>query len=456
MKFFRAFIIFCFLFSWYPALPNVIAQSEPPKLPIYIVQPGDSLNLIALKFNVSAQDIVAVNSLPDPNILQVNTQLVIPGITGAEGLLSFEPIKFGETPLQIARRYNLPLNSLYKLNRITTPSEFFLGANIILVNEESESSKRQLYKMQAGETLLEAAIKQDQSPWQITFENQNSYPWQVIPNEQIVTIKQNADAVSDDTISIDKLPLKQGKTSSIYIREEVTNPSASLDGMGIDFYNFEDQSIAIFGVHALKDPGLYPFHLEYQNTSGENISVDQLILVQSGFYPKDPPLSVDPATLDDASNQKEEDIVNQIYSRHSEIKLWDDVFQWPTDDPCIKSGFGNRRSYNGSPYDRYHTGLDLGVCLNFNVYAPADGIVVFSGPLDIRGNATIIDHGFGVFSGFWHQSKTFVETGQQVKVHDLIGEIGNTGRSTGPHLHWEMIANGISVNPIDWLETTFP
>ena len=107
-------------------------------------------------------------------------------------------------------------------------------------------------------------------------------------------------------------------------------------------------------------------------------------------------------------------------------------------------------------YDRFHTGVDFGVCANLNIYAPADGVVVFTGPLTVRGNATIIDHGFGIYSGFWHQSNIFVQVGNKVTAGDLIGEIGTTGRSTGPHLHWEVIANGIQVDPLDWLDIEFP
>ena len=121
-------------------VPNSVkAQSDTPQFPVYIVQPGDTLNLISLKFNVSSEDIIAVNNISDPNLLQVNSQLVIPGIEGAAGILSFEPIKLGETPIQIARFYGISLNTLFRLNRITSPSEFFLGANAILVNNEQEN-----------------------------------------------------------------------------------------------------------------------------------------------------------------------------------------------------------------------------------------------------------------------------------------------------------------------------
>lgn len=448
-----SFFLFCFV----APVDLVSAQSTTPKLPIYIVQSGDSLNLIALKFNVSAEDIMAVNSITDPNLLQVNTQLVIPGIEGAEGTLSFEPLQLGETPSSIARLHNIKLDSLYKLNRITSPSEFFLGANIILVNQDDNQTYRHLTALQPGELPIESAITHNLNPWDLVFENQIAYPWQLIPQEQYVYVDQISADNNQDFISIQHLPLKQGKTSSIIISAENVEASASLDGMDIHFYSSNGRTSAIFGVHALKDPGLYPFHLEYQTPAGDKGIIDQLILVQSGFYPNDPVLSVDPTTLDPAITQPEEDIVNKVITTFTNDKLWDGLFQYPVDQPvCFKSTFGNRRSYNGEPYNRYHAGVDFGVCANLNVYAPADGVVVYTGPLTIRGNATIIDHGMGVFSGFWHQNKILVEVGQNVSAGDLIGEIGTTGRSTGPHLHWEMMVNGISVDPVDWLETSFP
>jgi len=74
----------------------------------------------------------------------------------------------------------------------------------------------------------------------------------------------------------------------------------------------------------------------------------------------------------------------------------------------------------------------------------------------VRGNATIIDHGWGIYSGMWHQSKINVEVGQMIKAGDVIGLVGGTGRVTGAHLHWELWVNGIQVDPMDWLENIYP
>jgi murein DD-endopeptidase MepM/ murein hydrolase activator NlpD len=443
-----------FILATQPLAAN--AQSETPKLPVYIVQSGDTLNLISIKFNVSAEDIIAANGLADPNVLQVNMQLIIPGIEGAEGVLSFEPVKLGETPIQLARVYGINLSTLYKLNRITSPSEFFLGSNVILVNNESDETDKSILSLKSSGTIFESAILNNYNPWDVATNNQITYPWELLPNENFVAPLADAE-FDNQIIKFDKLPLVQGRASSIVLNTPSAEAKASLDGMEINFYDRGNYSVAIFGPHSMKAPGLYPFHLEYNAITSERVSIDQLIILESGYYVEDPMLYVDPETLDTPQTKAEEEQITQIVSQKTNEKYWNGLFRVPVDEPvCIKSWFGNRRAYNGGTYDRFHAGVDYGVCANLNIYAPADGVVVFAGPLTVRGNATIIDHGLGVFSGFWHQSKQFVEVGQTVKAGDLIGEIGTTGRSTGPHLHWEVITNGIQVEPLDWLDTEFP
>jgi murein DD-endopeptidase MepM/ murein hydrolase activator NlpD len=77
-------------------------------------------------------------------------------------------------------------------------------------------------------------------------------------------------------------------------------------------------------------------------------------------------------------------------------------------------------------------------------------------PLTVKGNAILIDHGWGVFSGYWHLSEFEVEVGDFVETGDLIGLIGNTGRSAGPHLHFEIDIHGTPINPQTWLTQSFP
>lgn len=103
----------------------------------------------------------------------------------------------------------------------------------------------------------------------------------------------------------------------------------------------------------------------------------------------------------------------------------------------------------------YHTGLDF-YGQNVPIYAPADGIVVFADALTVRGNATYIDHGWGVFSGYLHQSEMYVQAGDRVERGQVIGQVGATGRVTGPHLHWEIWVGGVPVEPLDWVAAIIP
>jgi murein DD-endopeptidase MepM/ murein hydrolase activator NlpD len=68
----------------------------------------------------------------------------------------------------------------------------------------------------------------------------------------------------------------------------------------------------------------------------------------------------------------------------------------------------------------------------------------------------MIDHGWGVYSAYLHQSKILVHPGEHVEAGQLIGLIGNTGRVEGPHLHWEILVGGVQVDPLDWLKEEFP
>ena len=89
----------------------------------------------------------------------------------------------------------------------------------------------------------------------------------------------------------------------------------------------------------------------------------------------------------------------------------------------------------------------VGVCggEGLQISAPAPGRGGFAAPLTVRGNATIIDHGWGVYSGFWHQSQILVNVGDMVEQGQQIGVVGGTGRVTGAHLHWDLWVNGVQV-----------
>jgi murein DD-endopeptidase MepM/ murein hydrolase activator NlpD len=109
------------------------------------------------------------------------------------------------------------------------------------------------------------------------------------------------------------------------------------------------------------------------------------------------------------------------------------------------------RSYNDGPYDVYHSGVDYALPVGAPVQAPAGGRVIFADTLRLRGNVVIVDHGRGVMTAYFHLDRIDVTVGQQVAAGESLGAVGNTGLSSGPHLHWDLRVNGVPVDsPDDW------
>lgn len=116
----------------------------------------------------------------------------------------------------------------------------------------------------------------------------------------------------------------------------------------------------------------------------------------------------------------------------------------------LTSKFGYRISpINGKP--AMHFGLDLAATSGSPVYAPADGVVTYASFDESYGKLITIDHGYGVMTRFGHNSQLYVQVGQKVSRWDVIAAVGSTGRSTGPHLHYEVRINNIPVDPINYL-----
>lgn len=122
----------------------------------------------------------------------------------------------------------------------------------------------------------------------------------------------------------------------------------------------------------------------------------------------------------------------------------------PVDGGWITSYFGYRKSpFTG--LKEFHSGLDISNRPGEKIIATANGIVSFAARKMYIGNLVIIDHGFGRVSKYGHLKEVLVKPGQKIKRGDAIGLLGNTGRSTGPHLHYEVRINGTPVNPLKYI-----
>jgi len=121
----------------------------------------------------------------------------------------------------------------------------------------------------------------------------------------------------------------------------------------------------------------------------------------------------------------------------------------------VSTGYGVRRYYNGVfAEDYYHRGLDYAAGTGSPVVAPAAGRIALVGTeaegFRVHGNTVGIDHGQGVLSIMLHLNSIAVREGDMVQAGQTIGTVGNTGASTGPHLHWGLYVNGVAVDPVPW------
>ncbi|MFW7378260.1 MAG: M23 family metallopeptidase [Oligoflexus sp.] len=115
-------------------------------------------------------------------------------------------------------------------------------------------------------------------------------------------------------------------------------------------------------------------------------------------------------------------------------------------DGWITSGFGPRISpFTGER--SWHRGIDVASPIGTPIYAPADGVVIFSGGKSGYGNFVMVAHGYGVVSRYGHNAQNMVQPGQRIKRGEQIATVGMTGRTTGPHLHYEVLVNGRNVDP---------
>jgi murein DD-endopeptidase MepM/ murein hydrolase activator NlpD len=446
--------------------PFSIAQAQSqPNGPTYIVQSGDTLNLIALRFGVSTQDLIQANQLADPNNLQVGMQLIIPGLQGIVGILNTLPVNYGDTLRSVSLRYQVSEDLLIKLNRITSPEEVYAGSNLIVPQSDQTIQLKQIGILPDHGTNLEMAAEQGLNPWTLVEQNLAQNNAGLFPGNQIFSTgkpdqkETNPVSAFITKLDITPFPLVQGKTTEITIQTtQPVNLSGKFGNYPLQFFqNVENTYVALQGIHAMTPPGLLPTSLTVTTQDGTASTVEQFVPIDSGNYAQDPSLTVDPETVDPAVTGPEDKQVADITSKVTPDRLWTDGFKLPLDQPiCIKSWFGSRRSYNGGPYNFFHAGIDYGVCASLNIYAAAPGEVVFTGPLIVRGNTTIINHGWGVFTAYFHQSEIDVKVGDKVEAGQQIGLIGKTGRVNGPHLHFEIWVNGAQVNPQDWLDRVYP
>ena len=439
------------------AFPALLPATDA--IPRYAVQEGDLYYAIAQRLRAPVQALIDANPDFPPEALSTGSELLIPGVKGTEGRVAALPGLSGASPLAVARAYGMAPDLLARLNRLTSADQLY--ENSALLAPESIAQRLLDHPLvlvgqaASGSDALVSAIQHGESPWLLALASGLSAPGRILPGDALFLPARENRLPMTLPVDTARLQLVQGATLTLRVDLPTleTPPAGRLDGFPLHFFRVSGGWVALQGLPAMGETGLARLELQVQGLGEFEVSLP----FYPGDFPQDPPLAVDPATIDPAVTQPEENRIREITAPATPDQLWEGMFRPPVDSPgCFRSLFGNRRSFNDSPYAYFHSGLDYGVCGSPDIFAPARGKVVFAGALDVRGSATILDHGWGVYSGYWHQSEILVKPGDAVQAGQVIGKIGATGRITGEHLHWEIWAGGVQVDPLQWLEKIYP
>jgi len=259
------------------------------------------------------------------------------------------------------------------------------------------------------------------------------------------------------SVNVHPVQVLQGRTLWIeLVANRGITATGAFEGRLLSFAQVPAGAWAVAGVPVRIRPGAYSIQLSIADGLGANVTITLPVLVEAGGFASEqiyiPPDRT--GLLDPAVTTEEAQRLDQVFAVVTQQQLWQGTFIWPHVGR-ITSAFGTSRVYNGVQ-GGYHGGIDLAGDTGAPVAAANGGRVALAGPLNVHGNAVIIDHGWGVFSAYYHLSEVLVDEGQQVGQGEIVGRLGNTGLSTGAHLHWEMRVGGVQVDPVEWTTRAIP
>ena len=245
----------------------------------------------------------------------------------------------------------------------------------------------------------------------------------------------------------------QGGAVLVSVVGDITGGEVSLFGGSHRLIQGDLSMFTFIGVPAEQTAGDYTAEVAFRLLNGTTGSLSTTFTVLATDW------TVDALTFDEGKQRfldtqvtaDEEAQLREAFSTDTDTKLWDWPWLLPYDGP-VTARFGEQRSIDGSEPEGHHGGTDIGGPEGAPVAAANHGTVVLARQMALRGNYVVIDHGGGVLSGYGHLSQFAVAEGQTVERGQTIGHIGNTGLSTGAHLHWEIAIHGVLVDALRFVD----
>ena len=229
--------------------------------------------------------------------------------------------------------------------------------------------------------------------------------------------------------------------------------SVAFNGQVFTLLRVGDRLYTILPVDALTPPGPIPLIIAVADAQGRSaVERETLITVIDAAFPTEVVQldSSNQALLDPEILREDQEARTPVMQGVTPERHWSGLFALPAAG-VITSAYGLLRSYNYAAPSEYHTGLDFAGESGAPVLAPNAGVVAWVGQTRRRGNGIILDHGGGVYTGYYHLSEVLVKVGDIVGTGDALGRMGATGLATGPHVHWEVVVYGVTVDPAQWL-----
>lgn len=444
------------------------SQVAAPQMTVHIVQRGETLFSIAQQYGLTVEAVAHTNGIADPRQIYVGQRLVISGGQGDANTAETTPymIQAGDTLASIARRYLTTWQTLIQVNGLLSPDVIYPGQVIQVPTLNKPAGEEEVahppisggvaYIVRPDDTLLRIALRYGVSPWTLAAISHVANPALLYPGQELTIPGAGPGSLPEPFVSVEVRPLPVPQGTTLVVTVHTTGPvtlDGSLFGQDVRFAEEAGTYYGLVGVHVFTEPGLYELELRAVDSQGRNTVITTGVIAENGQFAHeriDLPASraslLDPAAI--AADRERLDVLRRTFTPQ---RYWTTPFQRPCAG-TVSSYFGTHRAYSDGPYTSYHAGVDFRAPGGTPVYAPAGGVVVLADPLVLLGNAVVIDHGWGVLTVYGHLSAIEVQAGQQVSQGDPIGKVGNTGLSTGAHLHWEMWVSGNSVNVLQWLE----
>ena len=259
---------------------------------------------------------------------------------------------------------------------------------------------------------------------------------------------------ADATVDVAARSIQPGELTVLTVTTRTPIDDVRVRGFGQDFkpirVNGTEWKVLV-GIDLDTRPGRYDVSIVTGPSDASRMT--QLLTVLPRTFPTRT-LTVDaafvnPPPAEAARIKTDTERLNRVWASPSETALWSGPWVRPVPG-ASNSAFGTRSIYNGEPRSP-HSGADFQGAAGTPVKAPNSGRIVLAGDLYFTGNTVVIDHGAGLFSLFAHLRAMNVHEGDLVTTGSVLGELGATGRVTGPHLHWAVRVNGARVDPLSLL-----